>query len=86
MAVRLHEQGHFQWTEWAEVLANQIEAAGPNDTTDYYEHWLTTLEVMVATFDLGTSDELADHRDAWRRAAEATPHGQPIERQIRDTD
>lgn len=80
MAVRLHEQGHFQWSEWAEALAEQIEAAGPDDTTEYYEHWLATLEVMVAKGNLGTTEELTGHREAWRRAAETTPHGQPIER------
>ena len=79
MAVRLHEQGHFSWTEWATALSTQIESAGPADTTEYYEHWLATLEVMVTTSGLASGAELAERNDAWRRAAEATPHGQPIE-------
>ena len=78
MAVRLYEQGHFEWSEWAAELAHQIEAAGPGDTSDYYEHWLATLEVMVAETGLSSKRELADRKEAWRRATEATPHGQPI--------
>lgn len=78
MAVRLHEQGHFAWTEWASVLSEHIAAAGAHDTADYYEHWLATLETMVQRGGLSTSDELTQRRDAWQRAAEATPHGQPI--------
>lgn len=78
MAVRLYEQGHFTWTQWAAELSNQIAAAGPDDTTDYYEHWLATLEVMATTAGLTNGNELAERNAAWRRAAEATPHGQPI--------
>jgi nitrile hydratase accessory protein len=79
MAVRLHEQGHFTWPEWATELSRQIAAAGPADTSDYYEHWLATLEVMVAKSRLASADELAQRREAWRRAAATTPHGHPIE-------
>lgn len=79
MAVRLHEQGHFTWPDWATALAAQIDAAGPTDTSDYYEHWLATLEVIVTNAGLSSSDELADRKAAWNRAAAATPHGQPIE-------
>ncbi len=78
MAVRLHQQGHFTWTEWAAALSEQIGAAGPADTTEYYEHWLATLETVVASSGLANTTELADRKDQWRRAAEATPHGQPI--------
>ena len=79
MAVRLHEQGHFTWTEWAGVLSEQIGAAGPADTTEYYEHWLATLEVLATSVGLTDDVELAERKAAWQSAAEATPHGQPIE-------
>ena len=79
MTVRLHEQGHFTWPEWATALSETIAAAGPDDTSDYYEHRLVTLERVVATHELTSETELGERRDAWRRAAEATPHGQPIE-------
>lgn len=78
MAVRLHERGHFTWSEWAATLSEQIGAAGPTDTTDYYVHWLATLEVLATRTGLTSSDELAERKQAWQMAAEATPHGQPI--------
>lgn len=78
MAVRLHDQGYFTWSEWAAALADRIAAAGPRDTADYYEHWLGALETL-ATGRLISTAELDDRRRAWRVAAARTPHGQPIE-------
>lgn len=83
MAVRLHEAGHFTWTEWAAALAEQIkqaQAAGDPDLGDtYYLHWLAALERLVAAKGLVTADELARRKGEWAEAARATPHGQPIE-------
>jgi len=82
MAVRLHEQGHFTWTEWAAALSDTIAAAGadqPSDGSDYYLRWLEALETLVKTKGLMTEPELATRRDEWDAAAKATPHGQPIE-------
>ena len=83
MALRLHEAGHFTWTEWAAALADQIQraqAAGDPDLGDtYYLHWLAALEQLVAQKGLVGTDELAQRKDAWAEAARATPHGQPIE-------
>lgn len=79
MTVRLHEQGHFTWTDWAAALSDTIAAAGPHDRQEYYEHWLVTLEAVVAQTGLSNDDELAERKAAWQRAAEATPHGHPIE-------
>jgi nitrile hydratase accessory protein len=76
MAVRLHAQGHFTWSEWAAELSEQI-AADP--AGEYYDQWLATLEVMVARSGLSSVTELADRREEWRAVAETTPHGQPIE-------
>jgi len=83
MAVTLHQRGVFTWTEWADALARQIttaQAAGDADRGDtYYHHWLSALEALVAAKGASTADELARYRDAWDRAADRTPHGQPIE-------
>lgn len=83
MAVRLHEAGHFSWTEWAKALADQIrqaQAAGDPDLGDtYYRHWLAALERLVASKGLVGIDELAERKRAWEAAARATPHGRPIE-------
>ncbi|MEQ9138600.1 MAG: nitrile hydratase accessory protein [Thalassobaculum sp.] len=82
MAVKLHESGLFTWNEWAAALSAEIEAAqrtGDPDLGDtYYRHWLKALEGLVlARTDL-TADRLASRKDAWARAAERAPHGEPI--------
>lgn len=79
MAVRLHEAGGFTWTEWAETLGAEIAAAGPDDAAEnYYLHWLSALEKLVVRKQLLGADEMEQRRDAWDRAARATPHGEPI--------
>lgn len=83
MAVRLHQAGHFTWTEWAAALAEQIraaQAAGDPDLGDtYYVHWLAALEHLVAAKGLVSREDLAARKQAWDDAARATPHGEPIE-------
>jgi nitrile hydratase accessory protein len=82
MALALHERGLFTWGEWAAALANEIksaQAAGDPDTGDtYYRHWLKALERLVAEKKVAGEDTLALYRDAWRHAAQRTPHGTPI--------
>ena len=83
MAVRLHEQGLFTWAEWAATLAEEItraqEAGDPDTGETYYHHWLAALERLVATSGAASADDQARTREAWRRAAHRTPHGDPIE-------
>jgi nitrile hydratase accessory protein len=83
MAVKLHEAGHFTWTEWAARLAAEIrraQAAGDPDLgPTYYEHWLAALEGLVAEKGLVAGDELRRRKAEWDAAARATPHGKPIE-------
>ena len=88
MALALHERGVFTWPEWAATLGAEIkraQAAGDPDTGEtYYQHWLATLERIVAAKGVTTSDVLHRYRDAWDHAADRTPHGQPIE--LKDED
>lgn len=88
MALALHDRGLFAWTEWAEKLGEEIkkaQAAGDPDTGEtYYRHWLATLERIVAEKGVTTSPALAQHYDAWERAARRTPHGKPIELKAED--
>lgn len=88
MAVQLHAQGLFTWPEWADTLAQEItraQSAGDPDTGDtYYHHWLAALERLVATSGAASADDQERTRQAWRRAADRTPHGQPIELQPSD--
>jgi nitrile hydratase accessory protein len=82
MAVSLHAKGTFTWKEWADRLAKEITAAqsaGDPDLGDtYYSHWLNALERLAVEKGLLDRVTLSERRNAWDRAARATPHGQPI--------
>ena len=88
MTLTLHQRGLFTWSEWAAALAEEIaraQTAGDPDTGEtYYRHWLATLERIVATKGVTTSDDLHRTRDAWDHACDRTPHGQPIELRAED--
>ena len=83
MAVALHERGAFTWKEWAATLAEVIAEVRTRGETDdgseYYAHWLTALERIVARKGILTGELLERRRDEWDAAARRTPHGQPIE-------
>ena len=83
LAVRLSEQGHFTWKEWAAALAEELQAAvdrgEPDDGSRYYEHWLAVLERLVTGKGLSNRAELLDRKEAWADAYRHTPHGKPVE-------
>jgi nitrile hydratase accessory protein len=83
LAVKLSEQGHFTWKEWAASLADELKAAAargePDDGSRYYEHWLAALERLVTAKGLTDSEALISRRDAWAEAYRTTPHGTPVE-------
>jgi nitrile hydratase accessory protein len=80
LALQLHAQGCFAWTEWAEALSRRLKAAGPEDDgARYYEHWLATLEDLVTAKQLAANAELAQRKAAWAEAYMRTPHGRPVE-------
>jgi nitrile hydratase accessory protein len=83
MAVALRERGLINWSEWAEILGDEIkraQAAGDPDTGEtYYRHWLAALERIVTEKGLTNAAGLARCREAWDHAADRTPHGEPIE-------
>ena len=84
LAVKLSEQGHFTWKEWAAALADELQAAArrgePDDGSRYYEHWLTALERLVTAKGLADPDRAPRARkEAWADAYRNTPHGQPVE-------
>jgi nitrile hydratase accessory protein len=83
LAVRLSEQGHFTWKEWASVLAAELKAAAdrgePDDGSRYYEHWLVALERLVAAKGLSDPAEMSARKQAWADAYRHTPHGKPVE-------
>jgi nitrile hydratase accessory protein len=83
LAVKLSEQGHFTWKEWAEALAGELKAASdrgePDDGSRYYEHWLAALERLVAEKGLAGPAALLARKEAWADAYRHTPHGKPVE-------
>ena len=95
LTVALHERGLFDWPEWAGRLSRAIrdaQAAGDPDLGDtYWCHWLSALERLLLDRGVAAPLALAGLREAWRTAAEATPHGRPIRlnaaaRRLRSTD
>jgi nitrile hydratase accessory protein len=83
LAVKLSEQGHFTWKEWAAALAGELKAAAdrgePDDGSHYYEHWLATLERLVVAHRLSDPAAMASRKEAWADAYRHTPHGKPVE-------
>lgn len=83
ITLKLHQQGRFTWPEWATYLNKEIEKAqqrGDPDLGDtYYRHWLAALENLCVDKGITSEKALAERKDAWDRAAQATPHGEPIE-------
>jgi nitrile hydratase accessory protein len=82
LAVQLQERGLFTWDEWADALGAEIAAAQKAGDADlgntYYRHWLSALERLVVSKGAASQAGLENTKDAWDRAAKATPHGQPI--------
>jgi nitrile hydratase accessory protein len=82
LAVKLSEQGHFTWKEWAAALAEELQAAvdrgEPDDGSRYYQHWLATLERLVTEKGLTDSAALSARKEAWAEAYRHTPHGKPV--------
>jgi len=83
LAVKLSEQGHFTWKEWAAALAEELKTAAdrgePDDGSHYYEHWLATQERLVTAKGLTDPAALQARKEAWADAYRHTPHGKPIE-------
>jgi len=83
LAVKLSEQGHFSWTEWAETLGAELKAAvergEPEDGSRYYEHWLAALERLVIEKGLTDREAMRERKEAWTEAYLHTPHGKPVE-------
>jgi nitrile hydratase accessory protein len=83
LAVKLSEQGHFTWKEWAAALAEELKGAvdrgEPDDGSRYYEHWLAALERLVTAKGLSNRGEMLDRKEAWADAYRHTPHGKPVQ-------
>jgi nitrile hydratase accessory protein len=82
LAVALHERGVFTWSEWSATLGPKVAVATRGRASDdeaYWEAWLAALEDILGRKHVAARTDLLDLQEAWREAAERTPHGQPIE-------
>jgi len=82
LMLALHRRGVFTWGEWSATLGEEIRKAqslgDPDSGTTYYRHCLAAIERLVGEKGITTEDTLQRYRDAWHRAADRTPHGEPI--------
>ncbi len=81
LAVALNARGVFTWSEWSSTLGPQVAAETADDPADaeaYWRAWLSALETVLADKQVAAGADLLDLKEAWREAAERTPHGQPI--------
>ena len=65
MVVSLHQQGHFEWHEWAATISDEIENDKNRATeTPYYQLWLRAAERIFDAKGLCAADELQRARAA----------------------
>jgi nitrile hydratase accessory protein len=82
LAVALNERDVFTWSEWSDALGAEIARNSEADAADpeaYWRAWLAALESLLTAKKVARSADLVVWREAWRDAAQRTPHGQPIE-------
>jgi nitrile hydratase accessory protein len=83
LAVTLSDHGHFTWSEWAAVLAEELKADAARGEADdgsrYYHCWLAALEHLVVAKHLSDPATLLERKEAWAEAYRHTPHGMPVE-------
>jgi nitrile hydratase accessory protein len=80
ITVHLHERGLFTWNEWAETLSRELHKPGrAEDGSDYFDCWVAALSTILVKLGVADADIILDLQKSWQRAAEATPHGKPIE-------
>lgn len=82
LTVHLNETGCFAWPDWAARFAATLVRHRLNRELDggddYFNAWLETLETLLAEAGTAPPQEVADQREAWRRAYLTTPHGAPV--------
>lgn len=76
LAVHLHAQGAFTWTEWTQALAQELNSSADGV---YYACWVTALERLTSERGLASTPALLERKEAWADAYRRTPHGKPVE-------
>jgi nitrile hydratase accessory protein len=79
ITVHLHEKGVFSWSDWAAALSAELHKPGrAADGSDYFDGWVAALTGLLVDRGLADAATILALQQSWQRAAEATPHGQPI--------
>lgn len=79
LAVQLHQNGFFSWSQWTEALALELNKPGRCHLgTDYFDCWCDALCKLIVDRGLLEEGQIAEMQASWKRAAAATPHGSPI--------
>jgi nitrile hydratase accessory protein len=69
LTLALYERGLFTWSEWTQVLSEEIRSAETQgdrgDGSTYYRHWLAAIERLVTAKGLTSQAALAQRRAAW---------------------
>jgi nitrile hydratase accessory protein len=79
LTVHLHDRGLFTWAEWAEALSAEVKRPHRDpDGHDYYDCWVEALSSLLESKGVADAATILDLQQRWQRAAEATPHGEPI--------
>lgn len=80
ITVHLHEKGLFSWGEWADSLSDEVHKPGrAADGSDYFDCWVEALTGLLVGKGIADAEAILGLQKSWQRAAEATPHGVPIE-------
>ena len=79
MTVHLHQRGLFTWAEWADTLSAELHRPGrAEDASDYFDCWVAALSNLLVARGVADAADILALQRSWQRAAEATPHGEPI--------
>ena len=80
LTVHLFDRGLFTWAEWAEALSAEVKRPHRDpDGHDYYDCWVEALSDLLEKKGITDAATILGLQHGWQRAAEATPHGRPIE-------
>ena len=83
LAVRLNAEGAFAWTDWAAALSLELVRHPDDDGSGYFLHWVSALETLAIERGLVTVADLVSRKNAWAEAYRHTPHGKPVELQVK---
>ena len=82
IAVKLSEKGLLKWSEWSDILAEEIKEAKDQGQPDfgntYYQFWFSALETILLEKNILKKSDLNSKIEQWRHTYLSTPHGNPV--------